>query len=52
LKGKYICGLCARIADVISGAQPFPVGMVALVGLAMAYPQAALWLPNHVMGKG
>jgi hypothetical protein len=25
---------------------------VALVELVMAYPQTALWLPNHVMGKG
>jgi TRAP-type mannitol/chloroaromatic compound transport system permease large subunit len=52
LKGQIFCGLCARIADISGGALPFVVGMVALVGLVMAYPQAALWLPNYVMGKG
>jgi tripartite ATP-independent transporter DctM subunit len=41
-----------RIADVIRGALPFVIGMLALVGLLMAYPDIALWLPNYVMGKG
>jgi TRAP-type C4-dicarboxylate transport system permease large subunit len=40
------------IADVISGALPFVIGMVALIGLLMAVPDVALWLPNWVMGKG
>jgi hypothetical protein len=52
LKGKYSTGW-VRIAEVIGGALPFVVGMVALVGRVMAYLQAALWLlPNHVMGEG
>jgi len=52
LLGRQIfCGLCARIADISRGALPFVVGMVARVGLVMAYPQAVLWLPNYVMGK-
>jgi C4-dicarboxylate transporter, DctM subunit len=40
------------IADVIRGALPFVIGMVALIGLLMAMPEFALWLPNRVMGKG
>jgi len=40
------------IADVIRGALPFVIGMVALIGLLMALPDAALWLPDKVMGKG
>jgi C4-dicarboxylate transporter, DctM subunit len=38
------------IADVIRGALPFVIGMVALIGLLMVVPDIALWLPN--MGKG
>jgi len=41
-----------RIGDVIRGALPFVIGMVALIGVLMAYPDVALWLPNYVMGKG
>ena len=40
------------IIDVIRGALPFVVGMVALIGLLMAIPDVALWLPNWVMGRG
>jgi len=40
------------IADVIRGALPFLIGMVTLIGLLMAYPDLALWLPNYIMGKG
>ena len=40
------------IADVIRGALPFVIGMVALIVLLMAVPDVALWLPNLVMGKG
>ena len=40
------------IADVIRGALPFVIGMVALIVLLMALPDVALWLPNWVMGKG
>jgi hypothetical protein len=28
------------------------IGMVALIGLLMALPVVALWLPDKVMGKG
>jgi C4-dicarboxylate transporter DctM subunit len=40
------------IIDVIRGALPFVIGMVALIGLLMAIPDVALWLPNWVMGRG
>ncbi len=40
------------IADVIRGALPFVIGMVVLIGVLMAAPDVALWLPNRVMGKG
>ena len=40
------------IADVIRGALPFVVGMVALIGVLMVVPDVALWLPNWVMGRG
>jgi C4-dicarboxylate transporter, DctM subunit len=40
------------IGDVIKGALPFVFGMLALIGLLMAVPDVALWLPNSVMGKG
>jgi len=38
------------INDVIRGALPFVVGMLLLIGLLMAYPEIALWLPRYVMG--
>jgi tripartite ATP-independent transporter DctM subunit len=38
------------IGDVIKGALPFVVGMLALIGLLMAVPGLALWLPKVVMG--
>jgi hypothetical protein len=28
------------------------IGMVALIGLLMALPDVALWLPDYIMGKG
>jgi C4-dicarboxylate transporter, DctM subunit len=40
------------IADVIRGALHFVIGMVGLIGLLMALPEVALWLPDKVMGKG
>jgi C4-dicarboxylate transporter DctM subunit len=40
------------IIDVIRGALPFVIGMVLLIGLLMALPGVALWLPNWVMGRG
>jgi tripartite ATP-independent transporter DctM subunit len=40
------------VADVIWGALPFVGAMMALIGLLMAFPDVALWLPNLVMGKG
>jgi tripartite ATP-independent transporter DctM subunit len=40
------------IAEVIRGALPFVLGMLALVALLMVVPDVALWLPNLVMGKG
>lgn len=34
------------IIDVIRGALPFVPGMVVLIGLLVALPDVALWLPN------
>jgi TRAP-type C4-dicarboxylate transport system permease large subunit len=33
--------------DVSLGAAPFVVTMIIMVGLLLAYPQIALWLPNQ-----
>lgn len=38
------------ISDVIWGALPFVSLMLILIGILMAYPQIALWLPELVMG--
>jgi C4-dicarboxylate transporter, DctM subunit len=38
------------INDVIRGSIPFVVAMVVLIGLLMAVPDLALWLPRFVMG--
>jgi C4-dicarboxylate transporter DctM subunit len=38
------------VTDVIWGALPFVFAMLALVGLLMAWPNLALWLPKVVMG--
>ena len=35
-----------EMADVMLGALPFVVGMFILIGLLIAYPQIALWLPS------
>jgi tripartite ATP-independent transporter DctM subunit len=39
------------VTDVIRGALPFVGAMLALIGLLMAVPDVALWMPNAVMGK-
>ena len=38
------------IRDVIAGSLPFVGAMIALIGLLMAVPDIALWLPRFVMG--
>jgi tripartite ATP-independent transporter DctM subunit len=38
------------VTDVIWGALPFVFAMLALVGVLMAFPDIALWLPRLVMG--
>jgi TRAP-type C4-dicarboxylate transport system permease large subunit len=38
------------IRDVIVGALPFVGAMLGLIGLLMAFPELALWLPRAVMG--
>ena len=40
------------VSDVIWGALPFVFAMLALVGMLMAFPALALWLPALVMGSG
>jgi TRAP-type C4-dicarboxylate transport system permease large subunit len=39
------------VSDVIRGALPFVFAMLVLIGLLMAFPDIAMWLPNAVMGK-
>jgi C4-dicarboxylate transporter, DctM subunit len=36
------------VGDVIAGSLPFIAALVFLVGLMIAFPQAALWLPQQV----
>jgi tripartite ATP-independent transporter DctM subunit len=36
------------VGDVIVGSLPFIAALVLLVGLMIAFPQAALWLPQHL----
>jgi TRAP-type C4-dicarboxylate transport system permease large subunit len=45
-------GMRARgsINEVIRGSLPFVLGMVTLIGLLMAFPDIALWLPRYIMG--
>jgi TRAP-type C4-dicarboxylate transport system permease large subunit len=45
-------GMRARgsIYEVISGALPFVLAMLTLIGLLMTFPDIALWLPRYVMG--
>ena len=38
------------ISEVIRGSLPFVFAMVALIGLLMALPDLALWLPRQIMG--
>ena len=40
------------IAAVVRGPLRFVIGMVALIGLLMARPDVALWLPDYIMGNG
>ena len=39
------------VGDVIRGALPFVGAMIVLIGLLMAWPELALWLPERIMGK-
>ena len=39
-----------KIHDVIRGSLPFVLAMLALMGLLLAFPQLALWLPQKIMG--
>ena len=39
-----------KIHDVIRGSLPFVLAMLALMGLLLAFPQLALWLPKKIMG--
>lgn len=38
------------INDVIRGSLPFIFAMAVLIGLLMAFPDMALWLPRYIMG--
>ena len=37
-----------RLSDVVTGSMPFVLAMVAAIGLLIAFPQLALWLPAVV----
>ena len=39
------------IADVIMGAIPFVITLILFTIVMIYFPQIALWLPNHMMGK-
>ena len=39
-----------KIHDVIRGSLPFVLAMLALMGLLLAFPQLALWLPQRIIG--
>jgi tripartite ATP-independent transporter DctM subunit len=39
-----------KIQDVIRGSLPFVMAMLVLMGLLLAFPQLALWLPQMIMG--
>lgn len=39
-----------KIQDVIRGSLPFVMAMLVLMGLLLAFPQLALWLPQKIMG--
>jgi len=34
------------LGDVMIGAAPFVLTMIAMIGLLLAYPDIALWLPS------
>ena len=40
----------STIADVWIGVLPFMACMAAVIGLVLAFPQIALWLPNVIYG--
>ena len=44
-------GLGGKLSDVVWGAIPFHLLMFVLLGMLVAWPQIALWLPQHMIGK-
>ena len=43
--------LGSKLSDVVIGAIPFHLLMFVMLGLLIAWPQIALWLPQHMIGK-
>jgi C4-dicarboxylate transporter, DctM subunit len=39
-----------QIYDVIIGSSPFVITLMVMIGLLIAFPQIALWLPEHTTG--
>ena len=44
-------GLGSKLSDVVIGAIPFHLLMFVMLGLLVAWPEIALWLPQHIIGK-
>ena len=44
-------GLGSKLSDVVIGAIPFHLLMFVMLGLLVAWPEIALWLPQHMIGK-
>ena len=40
-----------RLVDIYTSIVPFVLVMVAALAMIMAFPEIAMWLPNHVYGK-
>jgi C4-dicarboxylate transporter DctM subunit len=41
----------ATARDMMLGTTPYVVMLIALVGLLFFFPDLALWLPGHMMGR-
>ena len=44
-------GLGSKLSDVVIGVIPFHLLMFVMLGLLVAWPEIALWLPQHMIGK-
>ena len=44
-------GLGSKLSEVVIGVIPFHLLMFVMLGLLVAWPEIALWLPQHMIGK-